>query len=88
MDYNDPQNKPDYSPEPDSYGVKLHFQLLEAKMDDFKDEIKDIREFIRQNRIEFNARMDKLDTKIWGIIILLPTSAGVASSDVISKFLG
>ena len=84
----DSKNNPRKDSDSESYAVKLHFQLVEAKMDDVKEDIKELRENLKEHKTEFHSRLDKLDNKIWGIIILLPTSAGVASSDIISTFLG
>ena len=84
----DSKNNPHRDSDSESYAVKLHFQLVEAKMDDVKEEIKEIKDNLKEHKSEFHARLDKLDNKIWGIIVLLPTSAGVVGSDIISTFLG
>ena len=46
-----------------------------------KKEIEDVKEFTRENRREFNGRMDKIDVRLWGIMLLsLSTLLGIVAS--------
>ena len=71
----------------DALANSLHFQLVEAKMIDIKDEIRELRESQRIEQAEYRQRLDKLDTKLWGIIALLPISAAAIGTDVLKGLL-
>lgn len=68
----------------DSYGVKLHFQLLENRSLDLKNEVDDIREFIRDNRREFNARLNKIEQLIWATLL---GTLGTVGTIILNKIL-
>jgi len=54
--------------------------IEDYKLTRLEDEIKDVKEFTRQNRKDFNLRMDKLDNRIWAIMFFAVTTlVGIAA---------
>ena len=57
-------------------------------LEEIKNDLKDMREDIRENRSFFQQRMDKLDGRIWAIVITLISSLFGIVAALASQFLG
>jgi len=58
--------------------------IKEHELKHLKEEIEDVKEFTRENRKSFMERLDRLDARIWGIMILsVTTLLGIVVSIVI-----
>lgn len=63
------------------YEVK---SLKEHQLSRIKEEIDDLKEFTRENRRFFLERLDKLDARIWGIMVMsLTTLLGIIANFII-----
>lgn len=63
------------------YEVK---SLKEHQLARLKEEIDDLKEFTRENRRFFLERLDKLDARIWGIMVMsLTTLIGIIANFII-----
>lgn len=70
----------------DGYGLKLHFQLLESKLDDQREELKDVKEFLRENRKDYQYRISRLENRLWALMVMALSSLVSVLGSVAMEF--
>jgi len=77
------QTQPDMQPQPtreiDKDLDALSFEIKTIKDNHLKhigDDITEIKETAKEHHTEFNSRLDKIDARIWTLVIMVTTGLG------------